>query len=160
MDDIRIDEMDVGDFEAVVGIVKFLPEWFTPRALEEIRRDAEKMLGFVVRVNGVVRGFVLLDVRECCVEIGWMAVEKMFQGRGLGTLLLRAAEQYACKMGRNVLTVKTYGGGDYEPYLRTMHFYRSRDFSLYEIIEEYGPFGAQPAAILIKPLKCQTNQHT
>ncbi len=108
----------------------------------------------MARINGVVRGFVLLEERECCLEIAWLAVEKGFQGKGLGTLLVNAAAEYACHRRKPVLTVKTYGGMDYEPYLRTLKFYESRGFRLYEIIEDYKPFGGQPAAILIKYLDC------
>ncbi len=81
-------------------------------------------------------------------------MERDYQGRGYGTLLLRKAEGYACGRGKRVLTVKTYGGGDYEPYIRTLNFYKSRGFKVYKTMDQYKPFGGQPAVILMKPLKC------
>ncbi len=149
-----VDRLRASEAGRVAEIIRGLPEWFTPNAAVEAERDAVSMTGFAARLGGVVRGFVLLDERECCVEIAWLAVERGFQGQGLGSLLLEAAEDYACSRGKPVLTVKTYGGMDYEPYLRTLRFYRSRGFKLYEVIDEYKPFGGQPAAILLKRLDC------
>jgi len=83
-----------------------------------------------------------------------LAVEKEYQGRGIGSLLVEASEKYACSKGKPVLTVKTYGGMDYEPYMRTIQFYRKTGFGLYEIIDSYKPFGGQPAAIFVKHVLC------
>ncbi|MEB2837136.1 MAG: GNAT family N-acetyltransferase [Desulfurococcales archaeon] len=149
-----VDRLRASEAGRVAEILRALPEWFTPNAAVEAGRDAASMTGFAARLGGVVRGFVLVDVRECCVEIAWLAVERGFQGRGLGSLLLEAAEDYACSRGKHVLAVKTYGGMDYEPYMRTLRFYGSRGFKLYGVIDEYKPFGGQPAAILIKRLDC------
>ena len=149
-----IDKLSSRDVEKIVEIVRGLPEWFTSGAAREVESAARRLPGFVARVNGVVRGFVLLEERECCLEIAWLAVEKGFQGKGLGTLLVNTAAEYACRKRKSILTVKTYGGMDYEPYLRTLRFYKSRGFRLYEIIEDYKPFRGQPAVILIKHLDC------
>ena len=154
VNDAGIDEVKPGDIDKIVEIVQSLPEWFTPDAAIEVREAARNMKGFTARVGGVVRGFMLLDERECCIEIAWLAVEKGFQGRGLGTMLMEAASRYACSKNKPVLTVKTYGGMDYEPYLDTLAFYRSRGFKLYEVIDGYKPFNGQPAAILVKKLDC------
>ena len=150
----RVDRVKEGDVDRIVGIVRSLPEWFTPSAVTEVSEAARQLPGFAVRVEGILRGFVLLDERECCIEIAWLAVEREFHGEGLGTLLLEAAETYACSRDKPVLTVKTYGGMDYEPYLETLAFYRKKGFRLYEVIEDYKPFGGQPAAILVKNLNC------
>jgi GNAT superfamily N-acetyltransferase len=83
-------------------------------------------------------------MREYCVKIAWLAMERAFQGRGLGSLLLKAAEDYACSKDKPVLTVKTYGRMDYEPYLQTLAFYESQGYKLYEIVEGYKSFGSQP----------------
>ena len=157
-DDVRIDRVRGGDVARVIEIVRGLPEWFTPNAIVEVKEAVGKLPGFVARVGGVVRGFVLLEERECCIEIAWLAVEKGFHGKGIGTQLLEAAEAYACCKGKPLLTVKTYGGMDYRPYLETLAFYRKRGFRLYEVIEAYKPFGDQPAAILIKTLNCRNPQ--
>ena len=154
IDDILVSSLEPDDTARIVEIVRGLQEWFTPSAAVEVSDAAKQLPGFAVKVNGVIRGFVLLEERECCVEIAWLAVEREFHGRGLGTMLLNAAEAYACSRGKTALTVKTYGGMDYEPYLETLNFYRKRGFRLYEIVEEYKPFGDQPAAILIKTLDC------
>ena len=151
---VVVREKEVSDVDRIADIVRGLPEWFTPNAVNAIMKDCEKLPGFVVEVDGTVRGFVLLEERECCIEIAWLAVERGLHGRGLGSMLIAEAEKHACTAGKPVLTVKTYGGGDYEPYRRTMEFYRKRGFKLYEVINHYQPYGGQPAAILIKLAKC------
>ena len=157
-DEVFINGVRDEDAARIVEIVRSLQEWFTPNAVVEVGEATRRLPGFVARVGGVVRGFILLEERECCVEIAWLAVERGFRGRGLGTLLLGAAEAYACNRSKPVLTVKTYGGMDYEPYLETLAFYRKRGFRLYEVVEEYEPFGGQPAAILIKTLDCHNTR--
>lgn len=152
---ILVNKLESNDIDRIVEIMRGLPEWFTPDAAVEVGEAAGRLPGFAARVGGVVRGFVLLEERECCVEIAWLAVDRGFRGRGLGTALVEAAEAYACSRGKPVLTVKTYGGMDYEPYLETLNFYKKRGFRLYEVIEDYKPFGGQPAAILIKTLNCR-----
>ncbi len=151
---VRVEPMSYRDIGRVVEVVKSLPEWFTADAVEEVVRDAGRMPRFVAKVDGVIRGFILLDERECCMEIAWLAVERRYQGRGIGTALIEAAEKHACSKDKRILTVKTYGGMDYDPYIKTLQFYRNRGFRLYEIISNYEPFGGQPAAILIKHLDC------
>ncbi|NOZ30451.1 MAG: GNAT family N-acetyltransferase [Crenarchaeota archaeon] len=143
------------DIKDIINIIKSLPEWFTPNAVNEIALDGERLEGCVVEIDGAVRGFVLVDERECCIEIAWLAVDKEYHGRGLGTRLVHEVERHACRRGKGVVTVKTYGGSDYEPYRKTMEFYRKNGFKLYEVIESYPPFGGQPAAILVKPINCQ-----
>ena len=149
-----IRSLTAGDVDRIISIVSGLREWFTSDALASIANDALRFPGFVIEDEGDVRGFIILEERECCCEILWLAVERDYHGRGYGTLLLRKAEEYACGRGKRVLTVKTYGGGDYEPYVRTLNFYKSRGFKVYETIDQYKPFGGQPATILMKPLKC------
>jgi len=71
---VHVDHLRVQDIERVAEIVGGLPEWFTPEAVGEVKRDARSMAGFAARINGIIRGFILLDERECCVEIAWLAV--------------------------------------------------------------------------------------
>ena len=154
LENVAIRNLDTSDLKRVIEVIRGLPEWFTENAVGNVRRDSERMPGFAAIVDGDLRGFVLLDERECCIEIAWLAVEKGYQGHGIGSLLVKAAENYACSKGKLVLTVKTYGGMDYEPYMRTIQFYKNNGFSLYEIIDSYKPFGGQPAAIFIKNASC------
>ncbi len=151
---IHINHLLDEDINEIIKIVEALPEWFNRDAIKEIRRDAKNMIGYVARIADTIKGFILLDERECCIEIAWLAVERSFHGRGIGSLLVKTAEDYACKRGKPVLTVKTYGGMDYQPYIKTLQFYMNKGFRLYEIINNYQPFSGQPAAILVKVLKC------
>ena len=66
------------------------------------------------------------------------------------------AEKYACRIGKPILTVKTYGGEDYEPYKKTIRFCRERGFKLYEVIRNYQPFRGQPAAVFMKLVGCNS----
>ena len=75
-------------------------------------------LGLLPGLGVVVRGFVLLEERECCVEIAWLAVERSFHGKRIGSLLLGAAGAYACGGGKPMFTVKTYGGWITSPTMK------------------------------------------
>ena len=75
---VAVREKMVSDISRLIDIVKGLPEWFTPNAVNAIVKDVERLPGFVVEVDGIVRGFILLEERECCVEIAWLAVERGF----------------------------------------------------------------------------------
>ncbi len=129
----------------VIDIVDGLREWFTSNADAGIASDALRFSSFVI------------EERECCCEILWLAVERDYHGRGYGTLLLRKTKEYACGRGKHDLTVKTYGGGDYEPYVRTLNFYKSKGFKVLEAIDQYKSFGGQLATILMKLLKRRRN---
>ncbi|MCE4599458.1 MAG: hypothetical protein F7C81_04590 [Desulfurococcales archaeon] len=77
------------------------------------------MPGFVARVGGC--GSWLRPTggeRECCVEIAWLAVERSFHGKRIGSLLLGAAGAYACGGGKPMFTVKTYGGWITSPTMK------------------------------------------
>ncbi len=140
------------DLEKCLNIVRELKEWFLESALKEIRRDLKAKGGYVSLRNGDVVGFIVVDERPCCLEISWMAVDRRMHGKGVGTELLKAVEELACEKGK-LVTVKTYGGEDYEPYNLTRRFYESRGFRLYEVIDPYPPWG-QPAAVYVKIPSC------
>ncbi len=71
----------------VIDIVDGLREWFTSNADAGIASDALRFSSFVI------------EERECCCEILWLAVERDYHGRGYGTLLLRKTKEYACGRG-------------------------------------------------------------
>ena len=100
-------------------------------------KGSGRLPSFVIEVDDVVRVFILLEGRECCAGIAWLAVERGFQGKGLGSLLMVGAERYACRIGKSILTVKTYGGEGYKPYKKTTKFYRKRGFKPYEVIRNH-----------------------
>ncbi|MCE4617148.1 MAG: GNAT family N-acetyltransferase [Desulfurococcales archaeon] len=153
---ITIKPANVRYADSIVSLIKSLPEWFTEDAISSVISDIEAMPGYIALFNDKAVGFVLLDERECCLEIAWIAVDRKFHGKGIGSRLLSQVEDYACMREKPILTVKTYGGDDYEPYLKTIEFYKKNGFKMYEVIEEYKPFNGQPAAILVKHLKCAT----
>ncbi len=60
------------DVDHVMDIVDGLREWFTSNAGAGIASDALRFSSFVI------------EERECCCEILWLAVERDYHGRGYG----------------------------------------------------------------------------
>jgi GNAT superfamily N-acetyltransferase len=80
-----------------------------------------------------------------------MGVRRARHGQGLGTELLRAAEDYLRSRGVEYLQVKTLGPSDpYEYYERTRRFYEARGFVPLE--EIHGLWEHNPCLILVKRL--------
>ena len=67
--EVVVREKTINDVDRIIEIVKSLLEWFTPTAVEEVERDTKRLPGFVAEVGGIVRGFILLEEQEYCVEI-------------------------------------------------------------------------------------------
>jgi GNAT superfamily N-acetyltransferase len=80
-----------------------------------------------------------------------MGVRRARHGQGLGTELLRAAEDYLRSRGVEYLQVKTLGPSWPDPgYERTRRFYEARGFVPLE--ELHGLWEHNPCLILVKRL--------
>jgi GNAT superfamily N-acetyltransferase len=108
-----------------------LPAWFgLPAANRAYAEQAEKLPGFIARIDGVPRGLLLLDRHSAIgVEIHWMGVDPDCHRAGVGRALVEAACEAARADDAEVIFVHTlHPSVVYEPYARTRRFYEAIGF--------------------------------
>ncbi len=80
-----------------------------------------------------------------------MGVRRARHGQGIGTALLRAAEEYLSARGVEYLQVKTLGPSDPDAgYARTRAFYDARGFAPLEELHDL--WEHNPCLLLVKHL--------
>ncbi|RLA51127.1 MAG: N-acetyltransferase [Gammaproteobacteria bacterium] len=126
--DILIQRASENDFDGILKIAKSLPEWFTNQGIREIEQDFQKCEKLVASEFGKIIGFLLYSNLGENPLINWIAVEKKFHRRGIGTLLLDSLERELVAQGYSNIIVKTLGGDSYEPYVKTRLFYLNTGF--------------------------------
>jgi len=143
------EDLEVAAREAT-RIASELPEWFTDKALVDIRRDImeSNTETLVARDEGRVVGFLVstATIQEATCEIKWMGVARDRQREGIGWELISSliGELEDCIYEGEVdyLVVTTLADSvDYEPYEQTRAFYRKAGFRDREIKENFYPDG-------------------
>ena len=92
----------------------------------EVRRRISSGIAYIVaEYDGKVVGFVDLKLRERNAHISGIAVHPEYEGRGIGTMLINSAVDFARKNGKAalMLTVK-------ESNAKAVRFYSRLGFSL------------------------------
>lgn len=122
------------DHPGILALVEALPEWFDADARgRAIPVDIRHQDGFVALRDAEVIGFITLFVAEGRLSIGWLGVRPDCQNRGIGSRLLRCAEELGSLHGLKEISTFTLGDGvDYRPYEATRSFYFKRGFSIYQ----------------------------
>jgi GNAT superfamily N-acetyltransferase len=136
-------------------ILRALPTWFgIESAIVEYTRDVESMPMFVAEGDqGNTIAFLSLNFHnQFNAEIHVMGVLPDFHGKGLGTALVCAVEEYAREKGTRYLTVKTLSPARPDHgYEMTRRFYQSVGFvPLEEFKTLWGE--ANPCLLMIKSL--------
>ena len=143
------------DPSAVERLLRSLPEWFgIEESIVQYVRDAAVVPTYLAvdPASTEVRGALLLSRHfPACAEIHLLAVDPLHHRRGIGSALVRYAEDLSRTDGVRVLEVKTQGPSlPDENYAETLQFYRSMGF---EPVEEiHGLWGDTPCLLLVKSL--------
>ena len=153
-DQVRAARSD--DFEACLGIVRALPDFFTEDIPITVRSDLERHDGWVIIEAGEMVGFVVVDRRSSqAAEILWIAVEPARRGAGCGTRLLTHVLGVLRDQGIALVEVKTLDrSADYAPYKATHAFYERNGFVQIDCIDplpDWPP--GNPAAIYVAALE-------
>jgi GNAT superfamily N-acetyltransferase len=141
------------DAEAVERLLDALPDWF---GIEESNRgyvESARTLPTVLACDGDrVLGALLWNQHFAeSAEVHLMAVDPAYHRVGIGTALLRRAEDELRADGVRYLQVKTLGPSDPdEHYARTRHFYAARGFVPLEELLDVWP--ENPMLLLVKAL--------
>jgi GNAT superfamily N-acetyltransferase len=130
-------------------ILGALPGWFgLPESNARYEREVAQLPTFAV-ADGA---FVSLKLHSpAAAELYLMGVRPQLHGRGLGTALVNAAEDYLRNRRVAYLHVKTLGPSHpSEPFARTRRFYEARGFVPLE--ELHGLWEHNPCLVMVKRL--------
>jgi GNAT superfamily N-acetyltransferase len=130
-------------------VLRDLPEWFgIEEATSAYVRDVAALPTFGVGEDALL-SLKLHNARAA--EVYVMGVRRDQHGLGLGTALLRAAEEYLRAHGFEYLQVKTLGPSHPDAgYARTRAFYEARGFVPLEELHEL--WEHNPCLLMVKRL--------
>jgi ribosomal protein S18 acetylase RimI-like enzyme len=141
--------------EEIKSLMTGHPEHFTPEAVDNIGSYVNDRI--LVLVDDRITGFVVFREEGDTSEILWMAVRSDSTGRGIGSMILNILEKDLVKRGVKRIIVKTLDEkAEYEPYLRTMNFYRRNGFVKERVIDNFWDDGS-PCAELVKDMSSKTD---
>jgi len=123
------------DIEALIEIVRTLPEWFTPNSIEaEITPDLRDEAALVAEVDGEPVGLVSwgepkFHKEPGVVELYWIGVHRDWRGKGVGKALVRVMEDKLRQAGVRAVELWTVADSEfYPPYADTRAFYRAMGY--------------------------------
>lgn len=140
-------------------ILRSVPEWF---GVEEATRRyigaTARLPTWIAALPGpnagarVDAGFITVERHfEEAADIHCIAVHKRFHGAGVGTALVRYAEEHLRHAGVRYLQVKTMGPSKPNAeYARTLKFYQHCGFARLE--EMHGVWAGIPCLMMVKKL--------
>jgi GNAT superfamily N-acetyltransferase len=134
-------------------ILRALPEWFgIEAAIVEYMRDVEALQTFVAMDGERAVGFLALAFHNpFTAEVHVMGILPDYHRQGIGTALVKRAEEAAREAGCEYLEVKTLGPSHPDPYYaRTRDFYMRCGFRPLEELADLWP--GNPCQIMVKRL--------
>jgi len=129
----------INDREGIISIAESLPDFFTVEGVDSLRKDLESHELYGVIVDDKLVGFITLRLADVAsLEISWLAVLPDWQGKGIGTELIKETLNTKAKEGFKICYVKTLA--ETVPdlgYKKTRKFYKRLGFYTLEIINPY-----------------------
>lgn len=143
------------DKQRAFSIAESLTDFFNKEGLATLSVDLEnhELLGAFVDEKLV--GFITLRKTDVSsIEISWLAVQRDFQGLGIGSKLVKNTLDEFSKKGFQICYVKTLAETvENEGYEKTRRFYKHLGFNTLEIIDPYPEWSAgNPCQILAAAL--------
>jgi ribosomal protein S18 acetylase RimI-like enzyme len=140
--------------EDAFAIAKSLPDFFNATGLVTLSADLENHELRGSFADGKLVGFITLRKADIgSLEISWLAINKDFQGLGIGSRLVKETLNDFFKQGFRICYVKTLAETIDEGYAKTRKFYKKLGFNTLEIIDPYPGWSVgNPCQILAAPL--------
>jgi ribosomal protein S18 acetylase RimI-like enzyme len=129
----------INDQEHAIIIAENLPDFFTVSGVDSLKEDLKSHELYGAIVDDKLVGFVTLRLADVAsLEISWLAVLPDWQGKGIGTELIKETLNAKVKEGFKVCYVKTLAETVSDSgYEKTRRFYKKLGFSTLEIIDPY-----------------------
>lgn len=129
----------INDFENAIFIAESLPDFFTAGGVDSLREDLKSHELYGAIVGDKLVGLITLRLADIAsLEISWLAVLPDWQGKGIGTELVKETLNIKAKEGFKICYVKTLA--ETVPdlgYEKTRKFYKKLGFYTLEIIDPY-----------------------
>lgn len=135
----EVEIKETAEKEAALAIAKSLSDFFNSDGINSLTEDLKTHKLFGAFLDGNIVGFVTLRIADVgSLEISWLAVLVDFQGRGIGSSLVRESVKKFSTEGFEVCYVKTLAETvEDEGYAKTRKFYKNLGFQTLEIIDPY-----------------------
>ncbi len=107
---------------------------------EYLKKGEESGYSFIGSLEGdskILSGFICFGKTPCTdnrYDIYWIAVDNEKRGKGLGKLLMKAAEKAITSDGGKLLFVETSSRSRYRD---TRNFYESCNFSIHAVVRDF-----------------------
>ncbi len=144
-------------YESCISIAQQLPNYFTEKAFETMKKDFNNHDLFVA-INGQdIVGFITFKLKSSdAAELTWLAVDPKMQNRDIGKKLVEHVSSDLKRRGVKIFMVKTLAKTNNsldDPYKRTREFYKKLGFIHIETIDPYPVWEpGNPCAIFMKIL--------
>lgn len=129
----------INDPDGAISIAKNLPDFFTISGVDSLKEDLKNHELYGAIVDDTLVGFVALRLADVAsLEISWLAVLPDWQGKGIGTELVKETLNIKTKEGFKICYVKTLAETISDlGYEKTRKFYKKLGFYTLEIINPY-----------------------
>ena len=139
---IRVDDVASRSVKSDVSnhVLRALSGWFgNEESIKDYVAKVEQMPFYAAYDDDQVVGFVALkEHNDYTSEICVMGVLREYHRQGVGSKLIAACEADCQAKHKTFLTVKTLdSSAEYEPYARTLDFYRAMGFAPLEVFPLY-----------------------